>query len=272
MQKPWFYGKNILISGASSGIGFNLAKLFVTKYGAHVCGLARREERLIRAKEEIDAALYDSKHKGSFSYKVFDVASSWNKLKSELDSDGFKVDILINNAGIILPFDRVENESIDQIKAVFETNFWAPVSAYKTFVEDLKEVRGAIVNISSSSALCPVVGQAAYSDSKAAIKSFTEVLAVEHKKQIYVACVCPGYTSTDLFKDRSKSKLINGVSMPAEKMARKIVHGLKKRKKLMAFGLDAHLMSGMYKVFPKSTPGLIASVLKSSKDDMFEKL
>lgn len=271
-KKPWFFGKNILISGASSGIGYNLSKLLATM-GGNVMGLARRVERLEQAKVEIDEAISNSRSKsGSFNYEVFDVTGSWQDLKARLDQRGFKVEILVNNAGIILPFDKFENESLDDLKRVFDTNFFSQIQAYQTFKGDLKAAQGGLVNISSSSALCPVVGQAVYSASKVAVLSFTDSIRVEHKNDFYVAVVCPGYTRTELFREQHTSKLVNKISMPAEKMAKKIVRGIKKKKGRMVFGTDAHLMSGMYRMFPKSTPKLVYNVLKKSKDEMFNKI
>ena len=105
-KKTWFYGKNIVLSGASSGIGFEMAKIFAVKYKCNIVGLGRTESKLINAKKTIDEIIEKQKDKfnlrGSFSYKVLDVCdeNSWINLKQELDNENFGVDVLINNAGI----------------------------------------------------------------------------------------------------------------------------------------------------------------------------
>lgn len=275
VKKQWFYGKNVVLSGASSGIGLELAKLLVVKYGCTVVGLGRSDERLKKAQEEISkfSSKYANSCEGKFIAKTMDVArfEAWKELEIYLQKEDIKIDVLINNAGVILPFEKFENQSIDDAKNVFEINFFAHLYSYKTFVDELKNRRGSIINISSSSALCPVVGEAIYSASKAACRSFTEVISLEHKKEIYIASVCPGYTKTDLFRNEKEvSKLVNSVSMKASKMAKKIIRKIAKKRKRIVLGIDAHLMSGLYRIAPKATPATIASVLKTSKDKMFD--
>jgi len=282
-RKTWFYGKNVVLSGVSSGIGLVLAKLLAGKYSCNVIGTGRNKDKLEKAKTTVDDFINfcfskskkSNKKKGTFTTKVLDatVMEDWQELKRELDFNNIKVDILINNAGIMMPFDKFYNQEISDAKKVFETNFFAHLYSYKTFINDLKNVKGAIINISSSSALCPVVGAGIYSASKAAIRSFTEVLAVEHKKEIYVATVCPGFTSTDLFRNEKEvGKFAKALSMSAEKMGEKIISKIRKKRKRIVLGTDAHLMSGLYRIAPKSTPNLINTALKASKDKMFDKL
>ena len=197
----------------------------------------------------------------------------WQELKSELDRRNFCIDILINNAGVMLPFDRFENQSIEDVKNVFETNLFAHMYSYKTFLNDLKKVKGAIINISSSSALCSVAGEAVYGASKAADKSFTESISIEHKKELYISYVCPGFTSTDLFRnEKEMSKLVKSVCMSAEKMAKKIIRKIARRKRRIVIGIDAHFMSGLNRLAPRTASSTISNVLRISKDPMFDKV
>ena len=281
--KTWFYGKNVLITGASSGIGFYISKALAVKYGCNVFGVGRSLEKLKKAKEIIDSQveLFSSKSKkrnfvkGSFQTLSLDISSfeSWKNLKETLDGINFKVDILINNAGIMLPFDRFENQSIEDAKKVFETNLFAHMYSYKTFIEDLKNVKGAMINISSSSALCSVPGTAIYGSSKAASKSFSESISIEHKKDLYIAYVCPGFTSTELFRGEEElSGLVKSICMPAEKMANKIIRKIARRKRRIVLGKDAHLMSGLNRLAPITASSTIGAVLKMSKDPLFDKV
>lgn len=172
-----------------------------------------------------------------------------------------------------MPFEKFETESIEDAKRVFETNFYSHVYSYKLFCEDLKKSKGALFAISSSSALCPIVGQAVYSASKAAIKNFTEAIKVEHKKDFFVGIIYPGYVRTDLFREQKEmSKLVLSFSMKADKMAKKIVRAVIHKKSRSVLGADAVLMKGLYKFFPRSTPKTISDVLEISKDKMFDKV
>ncbi len=286
MCKNWLFGKKIIITGASSGIGFDVAKILAVKYFCHVIGTGRNQEKLKNAKQEIEKQAeenylkankkYREKYgKGSFNFYSFDVAdeNSWKELKEFLKNKKFSPDIIINNAGMFLEFERAETQDIDKILKVFNTNFLSQVYSYKTFVDVLKKNKGGLVNISSSAALCPVVGAAAYSASKAASKNFTESIREEHKKEFYIAGVYPGFTKTNLFHEHKEiSKLVLSVCQPADKVAKKIVKGIAKRKRRIVIGKDAHLMSGMYRMFPKGTPSLIANVLSASHDKMFDKV
>lgn len=286
MGKNWLLGKNIIITGASSGIGFNIAKLLASKYFCRVIGTGRNVDKLEKAKNEIEKSIEEylkkqnKKHKnefekGSFNFYAFDVSNedAWKQFKQYLDVVGFTPDIVINNAGIFLEFERAETQDVEKMEKVFQTNFLSQVYCYKTFVSVLKENKGGLVNISSSAALCPVVGAAAYSASKAASKNFTQSIMQEHKKEFYIAGVYPGFTKTNLFHEhRQISKLVLKVCQPVEKVAKKIVKKIVKKKKRIVIGADAHLMSGFYRLCPNSAPSVIANILSLSHDQMFDKV
>lgn len=286
MTKKWILHKNVLITGTSSGIGFEIAKLLSTKYFCNVFGCGRNLEKLERSKKLIDdeiekhhekmSSKEKMKHaKGTYDFLQTDVSSfeKFSSFKDELDKKGFKTDIVICNAGIMPAFERFETQSVETAKKVFETNFFSQVYAYKLFCEDLKKNHGAFFSISSSSALCPVVGEALYCSSKSAIKNFIESIRVEHKKDFFVGIIFPGYVDTDLFREQQNlSKLVKSISMKPEKMAIKIVRKIQKRKRRSVIGVDAKLMNLMYKFFPKTSPGTIGSVLASVHDPMFDKV
>ena len=148
-RKAWFYGKNIVLSGASSGIGFEMAKVFAVKYSCNVIGLGRTEEKLIKAKNLIEELIEIGKkpkkgNKGTFEYRLVDVCdeSAWLNLKNDLDKINFNIDVLINNAGVFLTFNKFENQDLETCKKVMETNFYASLYSYKTFIGDLKNKNG----------------------------------------------------------------------------------------------------------------------------------
>ena len=285
-SKKWIFGKNVVITGTSSGIGLELAKLLSSKYFCNVYGCGRNLQKLENSKKTIDEEIekqYKKQSeknkkffkKGSYNYFQTEVSSFENfaSFKNNLDMVGFKPDIIINNAGIMPAFEKFETESIETARKVFDTNFFSHVYSYKLFVDDLKENHGAFYSISSSSALCPIVGQALYSASKAAIKNFIESIRLEQKNEFLIGIIFPGYVATDLFRnEESISKLVKSFSMPADKMAKKIVNVIRKRRKRAVLGFDGILMNSMYKFFPKSSPKTISNVLEMSHDKMFDKV
>ena len=133
MCKKWLFGKNIIITGASSGIGFNVAKILASKYFCHIIGTGRNEEKLENAKQEIQKFVdesYDKSKKkfrekyskGTFDFYSFDVSDlkSWEKFKEHLERVNFVPDILINNAGMFLEFERAETQDIEKMEKVFK--------------------------------------------------------------------------------------------------------------------------------------------------------
>ena len=281
MVKPWFYSKNVLITGASSGIGLMLVRELVTKYNCNCVGVGRSLKKINQATEFLNESMRKENGKqkeintGSFSFYSVDLStmSGWEQLKKHLDSINFQVDILINNAGMFIPFEKFESQSFEKGQQLFNTNFYSQVYGVKTFLEEIKQRNGGILNVASSSALCPVVGTAMYTASKAAIKGFTEALAIESKGKMYVGVVFPGFTKTDLFRDQDNmSKFMYKISSNADSVAKKIVKALKKKKLRKVIGFDAHLMNIFYKIMPKTTMNLLANVLKRKGGKAFEKV
>lgn len=89
-------GATVIISGASSGIGFELARLLVQKCGCHVIGIGRHADKLLAAAAKINAG--DGAESGYFEFRAFDVtdASGWKALYNELKSTNIQPDVLIN--------------------------------------------------------------------------------------------------------------------------------------------------------------------------------
>ena len=81
-MKNWLYNQNIVVTGASSGIGKELCRLLISKYNANVIGVARSEEKLHAFKTELNEL------SRKFTYRVFDIAdkNAWSTFASELQS------------------------------------------------------------------------------------------------------------------------------------------------------------------------------------------
>ena len=273
MKKSWLNNKTVVISGASGGLGFSLAKMLIEKYGCNVIGIARNEKKILAAIETL------GENKDKFTYNLFDVSikENWQTFYEHLVKNNVQIDVLINNAGFMLPFNKFENYSEGEITEIINTNFIANVNSVKILLPLLRQSSApAIINVSSAAGLCAVVGQSMYCATKFAMAGFTSTLQQEYKKQIYIGGVYPGFIKTDILNRQSittkENKLINKLMMPLNKATKKITKGIHRKKKKMVMGFDGRSMSIFGRLFPKLTPSIITKVLKTSKLEMFDKV
>lgn len=273
MKKTWLYNKTVVVSGASGGLGFAISKLLIEKYGCKIIGIARNENKILAAKESL------GENKDKFSYRLFDVSErkNWLNFKDELINSGIKIDVLINNAGFMLPFKKFDKYTDDEIDEIIKTDFASVVIATKTLIPIINQSKTpAIINVSSAAGLCAIVGESLYCASKFAVRGFTETLQQDYKKQIYVGGIYPGFIKTDILsrqvKDAKNDRAIGKFMMPLDKSAKKIVKGIAKRKKRIIFGYQARFLSLFGRLFPKFTPSLIRKVFKISKVELFDQI
>ncbi len=264
-MKKWLRDEWVVLTGASSGIGRELTKILIAKYRAKVVGIGRSEEKLRALKEEFGEA---------FAFLSFDVSQKeeWKTLASFLQGEALTPALLINNAGVFPPLQRTESITEEVLTQTLRTNFLATVYAVESVAPLLKKEKKAsgIVNICSSAALCPVVGSAAYSASKGALKAYTEALQLESER--YVGLFFPGTTATELFRsdENVQGSAMRKIASPPARMAKKIAKKIIKRKKRAVLGWDAKLMNFTAKLMPVKGPALIRSVMKLSKSQAFD--
>ena len=266
----WLKNKKVVLTGASSGIGKEITKILIEKYDCFVLGIGQNGQKMI----ELKNLLKEKSH--HFSYNLFDVSNkeNWDKFVKELEDKNWEADMLINCAGMLPKFDRFENYSLELLDVVMKTNFYSAVYAIKAMLPILKKSQSpAIVNVSSSASLCALPGITYYTASKSALKNFTEALASEYKNKIYVGLICPGFTRTNIFRNQDKQvekSIVYKFSMNVDKMAKKIVKAIKRKKKRAVIGSDACLMNMLYKLCPKSASDICGGVLKKFKVELFE--
>ena len=197
--------ENVFISGASRGIGKDIALLFANN-GYKVIGTSRSDFSI---DDNLD----------NFIPLKLDITSR-NNIKDCFDylkSENLLPNILINNAGITADqiFMRMKDEDWDN---VIETNLTGTFNLSKIFIKNMiKNKSGRIINISSVSGLMGNPGQVNYASSKAALTGFTKSLAKEvGSRNITVNSVAPGYIDTDMtsFLDNdAKEKIINNIPL-----------------------------------------------------------
>ena len=271
MKNNWLNNKIVIISGASGGLGFGIAKMLIEKYNCKVIGIARNEEKIKRAIQSL------GEKSNLFDYRIFDVndKNSWLSFREELETKKIIPDILINNAGFMLHFARFEKYSDKEITDIINTNFIAHVNAIKIFLPLLKKSSSpSIINICSAAGLCAVAGESMYCATKFAMKGFTETLQQEYKNKIYIAGIYPGFIKTDILQrqtlDSKSNKLIDKFMMPLDKAVNKIVKRIARRKKRTVIGFDGRFMWSFSRTLPSLTPTLITTVFKKSKLEMFK--
>jgi 3-dehydrosphinganine reductase len=194
-------GKNIIITGGSSGIGKATAKL-LAEHGANVFILARDREKLNQALEEIKAEGGDQNQRyGAFSADV----TSWQEVEStiaDIVEAGGAPDILINSAGIVHP-GYFEELPLSAFRKQIDVNYLGTLHCVKAVLPYMTARKsGHIVNISSIAGFLGIFGYTAYSASKFAVRGFTEALRIELKPHnITVSMVIPNDTDTPQLED-----------------------------------------------------------------------
>ena len=239
-----FKNKNILITGASGGIGNELVKKFIS-LGGNVLGVGTKTEKLDLLKKEYP----------TIKVKKFDM-SEHSRIEEFIDDAYLELgglDILINNAG-----KNMDNLSIimkdDEWKKVIDINLTSTFLLSKYAIKKmLKNKFGRIVNITSIVGHTGNLGQSNYSASKAGIIGMSKSLAIEYaKKNITVNCVSPGFIVSDMTMNLAeKVKLFLTSRIPMGKLGTgedvsNCVAFLSSEQASYVTGETIHVNGGMY--------------------------
>ncbi|MGA9801453.1 MAG: SDR family oxidoreductase [Terriglobales bacterium] len=240
-----------LITGASGGIGYELAKLFAKDHHNLVL-VARNGPRLEQIADELQR---------QFGITVTTVAldltepATPRSLFAQLQSDGIAVDILVNNAGYG-KFGEFADISVEDSLGQIQLNITALTELTALFLRPMLERgSGKIMNVASTAGFQPGPLMAVYYATKAYVISFSEALANELAgKGIIVSCLCPGATETD-FAARAgndKTRLFKSLRpMDAKTVARAGYRGLLKGKTLVIPGFRNWLVAESVRFSPR---------------------
>jgi short-subunit dehydrogenase len=209
-----------LITGGTSGIGYELAKVFANN-GHNLILVSRDEADLTITRNELLELGVDVK---IISKDLFDRQSPF-ELYDEICKHGYDVDILVNNAGQG-QYGEFSETNIYRELSIIQLNISSLVVLTKLFLQDmLKKGRGKILNLSSITSKSPGPLNSVYHGTKAFVQSFTQAIATEVKdKGITVTALLPGATDTDFFNkaDMQQSKIVKeGKLEVASKVAQK---------------------------------------------------
>lgn len=186
--------KTIVIVGASRGIGRELVKILSQDKNNLIFALARNTKSLEDFNQLENVQIH------SFDLNTDSVRVSGEKIFQNISS----IDILINNAGKLVnkPFLELSKEDLEES---YQVNVIGVMETVQAAIPKMIENGGHIVNISSMGGFQGTVkfaGLAAYSTSKAAVASFTELLAEEYKDtKIKVNCLCLGSAQTEMLEE-----------------------------------------------------------------------
>ncbi|XP_022994410.1 11-beta-hydroxysteroid dehydrogenase 1B-like isoform X2 [Cucurbita maxima] len=192
-------GKVVLITGASSGIGENLAYEYA-KRGAQLALVARRERSLEEAAEA--ARYYGSPEVITIAGDVSELSDCRRIIDDTMNHFG-RLDHLVNNAGIVNMTLFEEINDITSFKQIMETNYWGSVYMTWLSIPYLKNRRGKIIVVSSAAAWLPSPRMSIYNASKAALRSFFETLRVEMSPEIGITVVTPGFVESEITQGKA---------------------------------------------------------------------
>ena len=201
--------KLALITGASNGIGFELAKIFA-KNAYDIIAVARNEEKLNKACDEFRQ--FGGSVQGiSVDLSNFDEVQS---LKSKVDASGKKIDALVINAGQGLGGRFIGDTELSKELMLIRLNVDSYVHMSKIFLPDMiKNGGGHVLMTSSVSGTAPIPFEAVYGASKAFVNSFFWAIRNELKGNgLEMTLLMPGATETNFFKNAGQSDTTVGAS------------------------------------------------------------
>lgn len=190
----------VVVTGANRGIGFEICRQLAER-GARVVLTARSAEAGQMAVSKLASSYKTGPSAQFYPLSVTDSASA-TALREFLERTFGRIDVLINNAGIITDDDASGLEvKLATVRDTLETNTLAPLHLAQTLAPLLRRSRaGRIVNMSSGMGALSEMqgGYAAYRISKAALNAVTGILAAELRGVVAVNSMCPGWVKTDM--------------------------------------------------------------------------
>lgn len=260
--------KVIVVTGAGSGLGRELT-LELLRRGASVAAVDLRREGLAQTA----AAAPDPE---ALSTHVLDITdrAAVEALPETVVARHGTVDGLINNAGIIQPFVKIQELDYPTMERVLNVNFWGTVFMVKAFLPYLQQrPEGHIADVSSMGGFLPVPGQAIYGASKAAVKLMTEALYAELRgTNVGVSVVLPGGMNTHIADnsgvaapkmDPGNTAKASARTTPTDEAARTVIDGIEADKFQILVGRDAVMMNLAMRVDPKRATHLITRQMKN---------
>lgn len=258
-------GKVFVVTGGGNGIGREVVLQLLAR-GARVAAVDLSEAGLA----ETTSRSGNSDRLSVHPLNITDLAGV-EALPAAVQERHGQIDGLINVAGIIQPFKRINDLSYEDIGRVMNVNFWGLLHMTKTFLPELlKRPEAHICNVSSMGAYAPVPGQTAYGASKAAVKLLTEGLYSELlDTNVHVTLVFPGATATNISGNSGIAMEGHAADAPKFKMtpaadsARMLINGIEANAYHVFAGQDAKMMDRLARYAPNKVAKIIYNQMKS---------
>ncbi|KJC43958.1 short-chain dehydrogenase [Bradyrhizobium sp. LTSP885] len=239
-----------LITGASAGIGSELARVFAAN-GHRVALVARRADRLKELADELAG-------KGGAAPIVIPCdlqeIDAGDKIAAALAEAGVEVEYLVNNAGFGVFGLAVKRDRAEQLN-IIAVNIRALTDLSLRFADQLIRNQGGILNLGSIAGFLPGPGMAVYYASKAYVLSFSEALRCELAPQgVRVTVVCPGPVPSEFqaragFSPGFDSAILD---VPPAEVARQAYRGLMANKRAVLPGAFIKMVPFLLRLFPRS--------------------
>lgn len=251
-----------LITGASAGIGRELALLFA-RDGFDLVLVARRDAALHELAREISALGRSARVVAA----DLSVPGAAERLHHRLTADGIAVDVLVNNAGFGLQ-GRFDQLPLDRQLAMIQLNVASLTALTRLFLPGmLARSRGGVLNVASTAAFQPGPLMAVYYATKAYVLSFTEAVAEEIAgSQVKVTCLAPGPTETEFAAEANltTSRLFRGGAMSAADVARAGYDGWKEGTRLVIPGARNRFGAFAVRFAPRAVATRVTKRLNST--------
>jgi uncharacterized protein len=254
--------ENVLITGASGGIGEEFARKFAFN-GYNVILVARNEDKLNALKQELENTTSSTVYILKADLSVQDEVTRIYQL---LQSEQIEVDILINNAGFGV-FGEFTGTDLSQELNMIDLNIKTLTHLTKIFLSDMvKRNSGKIMNVASTAAFQPGPLMAVYYATKAYVLSFSEALANELQgTNVIVSVLCPGATETG-FSNRAQlqeSKLFQSGAMNVKEVVEVGFHGLLSKETIIIPGMKNKLLANSVRFMPRK---MVTRIVRNVQD------
>jgi len=222
-----FRDQVVVVTGASSGIGWVTARAFAER-GAVVVAVARRQERLERLLE----LCRESSPRSEYRAGDLGVRAFAEQVIDETATRHGRIDVLVNNAAIT-KHKQIYHTSVDEAERVMRVNFLSCVwTSFAAIPYMLRQDGGTIVNVSSFAGRIVPPREALYAASKAAVNAFTEGLWNELEgSKIHAALVIPGAIDTEIWDKLDEAPAFQGRKAPPEVVTDAIFEAIEKRRR-----------------------------------------
>lgn len=256
----YFQNKTVVITGASSGIGAELARQLYS-LGANIFLLARRAERLEQLAKELDPG---SRRLGWMQADVTQVGELQAAVKKCIEKFG-SIDIAIANAGFGVA-GNVSDLKVEDYRRQFETNVFGVLNTVYAVESSLEKTKGQLVLLGSVAGFVPLPGNSPYTMSKFSVRALAKALQYEWKpKGIAVTHLAPGFVDSDIRRTDNQGNLKaehadpipSWIRVPTPVAVEEMIKAIQKKKSERIITGHGKIIQSFNQYFPKLIPWMI---------------